>query len=332
MIFIFLWIAHVNAIEQQNERKEHDLLFKSVNALKMQHYALAKSNFLKLANNGNLFAFFYLGVIYEKGYDELVDYTKAFNSYNRVIKSAKLIEKLTQNKNYKDLISKTQNNLANLYWIGQGVTENKQKALELYNKAAKNGSINALLTLGVIYMEGTYVKKNTEKAKSFFETVASNNNAAGYYNLAVLYQSPSYLNHLKEVEYNLNKASELGNIIAKNDLAYIYAQKNKQLKKAEKLIKEALEKAPNNSLFLDTLGFIYFKQKKYDESKRIFELLLKNNPLNIEARGHYALLLKDMGDKIESQYQLSAIDAIKIRANKEKERNDPSRMGPASSK
>ena len=313
LVLIFLWIVCFNANGQTSDIDEANLLSKSVNAFKNRNYAFAKSNFSKLANNGNLFALFYLGVMYEKGYGGPIDYIKAFNIYNRLIKSASLRYLVTQNKLYKSLIANTQNNLANLYWRGLGVKENKQKALELYNKAVNNGSIDALLTLGVIYMDGKYVKKDTDKAESLFKTAADHNRAAGYYNLAVLYLSSSEPNDARKVEDNLKKAITLGCIIAENDLAYIYAKNNKQLQEAENLIKEALEKDPNNSLFIDTLGFVYFKQKKYAESKRIFEQLLKDHPLNIEAREHYALLLKDMGNTIESQYQLSVIKALKKR-------------------
>jgi tetratricopeptide (TPR) repeat protein len=48
-----------------------------------------------------------------------------------------------------------------------------------------------------------------------------------------------------------------------NSLGYIYAEEGISLDEAEKLIKKALEKEPENGSYIDSLGWVYFKKKDY---------------------------------------------------------------------
>jgi len=45
-----------------------------------------------------------------------------------------------------------------------------------------------------------------------------------------------------------------------NFLGYFYAERNQKLKEAETLVKKALKKEPDNAAFLDSLGWVYYKQ------------------------------------------------------------------------
>jgi len=51
-----------------------------------------------------------------------------------------------------------------------------------------------------------------------------------------------------------------------NYLGYTYADKNIKLKEAEELIKKALEIEPENPAYIDSLGWVFYRQKKYDEA------------------------------------------------------------------
>ena len=53
---------------------------------------------------------------------------------------------------------------------------------------------------------------------------------------------------------------------ALNYLGYTYAERGSNLDEAETLIKRALKFRPNDGFILDSLGWVYFKKKKYDEA------------------------------------------------------------------
>jgi tetratricopeptide (TPR) repeat protein len=48
-----------------------------------------------------------------------------------------------------------------------------------------------------------------------------------------------------------------------NSLAYTYAETGVNLNEAETMIKRSLEKEPENGAYLDTIGWVYYKEKKY---------------------------------------------------------------------
>jgi len=98
-----------------------------------------------------------------------------------------------------------------------------------------------------------------------------------------------------------------------NDLGYIWADHDMKLDEAEKLIKKALELdrkrrkanpelAPeedrDNGAYLDSLGWVYFKQKKYKEAK---EVLLKavedKNSQHIEIYDHLGDVNLELGER-----------------------------------
>lgn len=51
-----------------------------------------------------------------------------------------------------------------------------------------------------------------------------------------------------------------------NDLGYLYAEQGKDLEKAETMIRKALEDEPENSSYLDSLGWVLYKLDKIDEA------------------------------------------------------------------
>lgn len=60
------------------------------------------------------------------------------------------------------------------------------------------------------------------------------------------------------------------NLLIKNNYAMHLALAKMQLDKASNLINEVLLEAPENPVFLDTKGLIYFKQNKFDEAYSLF--------------------------------------------------------------
>ena len=62
--------------------------------------------------------------------------------------------------------------LGNLYYWGEEVDEDNEKALEYYNKAAAQGSVDAYCKLGDMYFSGYGVTANRDKSIYWFRLAA----------------------------------------------------------------------------------------------------------------------------------------------------------------
>jgi tetratricopeptide (TPR) repeat protein len=58
---------------------------------------------------------------------------------------------------------------------------------------------------------------------------------------------------------------------ANNDLGYLYADQGKNLPKAEKMIRQALKGEPDNVAYLDSMGWVLFKQGKLEEARTFLQ-------------------------------------------------------------
>jgi tetratricopeptide (TPR) repeat protein len=97
-----------------------------------------------------------------------------------------------------------------------------------------------------------------------------------------------------------------------NDLGYIWADHNMHLAKAEELIRKALEldkakrrkakvspaEDQDNGAYLDSLGWVLYKQKKYKEAKEALEAAVKDkNSQHIEIYDHLGDTLLALGER-----------------------------------
>lgn len=74
-----------------------------------------------------------------------------------------------------------------------------------------------------------------------------------------------------------------------NHLAYFWAVENRRLEEAETLVARALAQQPENGAFLDTLGWVYYRQGRYDEA-------LRQLALAIRSEGDDPAILDHLGD------------------------------------
>lgn len=136
------------------------------------------------------------------------------------------------------------------------------------------------------------------------------------YHLSNVYLEQNKLDKVTEVLEALI-AQDPKNPGYKNDLGYIWADHDMNLDKAEKLIREALEldrkerKAADPPLaaeddhdsgaYLDSLGWVLFKKKKYPEAKAaLLEAVKDKEGQNIEIYDHLGEVYKALGDKAEA--------------------------------
>jgi Flp pilus assembly protein TadD len=101
-----------------------------------------------------------------------------------------------------------------------------------------------------------------------------------------------------------------------NDLGYIWADHDKNLDQAERMIRKALEEdrkqrkenenlSPgedkDNAAYVDSLGWVLFKKKNYKEAKKyLLEAVKGDDPQHIEIMDHLADVHMALGEKAEA--------------------------------
>ena len=70
-----------------------------------------------------------------------------------------------------------------------------------------------------------------------------------------------------EAELETIFAKEPDDAGVNNDLGYLYADQGKNLEKAESMIRKAVAEDPENSAYLDSLGWVLFKRGKFQEAR-----------------------------------------------------------------
>ncbi len=113
-----------------------------------------------------------------------------------------------------------------------------------------------------------------------------------------------------------------------NNYAYYLSLRNENLEKAEKLSKKTNDLQPNNRNYMDTYGWILFKQKKYKEAEEWLRNASKIGPKNpniIEHYGDVLFKLNKVDEAIllwESAIQAGGSSELLLKKIKEKKLND----------
>jgi len=123
--------------------------------------------------------------------------------------------------------------------------------------------------------------------------------------------------------YNQNHKSA----IICNFLAYLWAEQSIELKKAEILVKEALKKEPENPIYLDTLAWVFYKQKQFVKAKRTILKAIKNEKILPDAvildhAGDIFMALQDRSFAIKYWKQALTIYSEEINFTTVKEKID----------
>jgi len=131
---------------------------------------------------------------------------------------------------------------------------------------------DALYYLALLQAEEKHYAEALSSAQQFeteaLDNTASSNllDAAFYYQYAALHERTG---RLKEAEKLFRKVIAMEPeqaAPAQNYIAYMWAEKGENLDMALSLIEKALETDPSNGAYLDTLGWIYYMQGRYEEA------------------------------------------------------------------
>ena len=97
-----------------------------------------------------------------------------------------------------------------------------------------------------------------------------------------------------------------------NYLGYMWAEQNLHLDEAEDMIKRALKIEPNNGAFLDSLGWLEFRQGKFEQALadllRAAKNMTQNDPVVFEHVGDTYLKLARVPQALEAWQKAMALD------------------------
>jgi len=129
---------------------------------------------------------------------------------------------------------------------------------------------------------------------------------------------------IKEFEAAVELDAEFPDAL--NSLGYLYAEESINLERAEELIKAALNFNPDNGAYIDSLGWVYFKQGRYEETIQQLEraVLLLSDPVIYEHLGD-AYLKRNSLKKARESWQKALELSLKknSRVKKKLEKHKP---------
>lgn len=97
--------------------------------------------------------------------------------------------------------------------------------------------------------------------------------------------------------YELALRYDSENDNAMNNYAYNLSVRGKNLERAKELALKAIEVAPENAAYLDTVGWVYFKLEDYDRARRFIKASIDTGEASAEVLEH----MGDVYDKLNNQ-------------------------------
>ena len=135
----------------------------------------------------------------------------------------------------------------------------------ILKKAPEDADFNRLV--GAMITRAERYPQAIEFYRNLLRQFPANNELAriAHSGLSVVYVNiDDFSNGEKELETLLKRIPD--DIGVFNDLGYLYADQGKKLDEAEQMIRRAVEEEPDNSAYLDSLGWVLFKRGKYEEA------------------------------------------------------------------
>lgn len=183
----------------------------------------------------------------------------------------------------------------------------KQKeALKILDKLAaqNNTSPDALITRGDLFrMHGQYEKAiaSYDKALARIEELSSTD-------WPVLFARGSCLERLgrwPEAQQDLEKALALkpDQPDVLNYLGYAQLERGQNLEQAEEMIARAVEARPNDAQIVDSMGWVLYKQGKYEEALEYMEKAVELLPSDPTVNDHLGDVYWRLGRRTEARFQ-----------------------------
>lgn len=97
--------------------------------------------------------------------------------------------------------------------------------------------------------------------------------------------------------YSIAVGIDSTDIMIMNNYAYSLAERGIALDRALKMVQKAIDKEPNNSSYLDTIGWVYFKLKNYEKAIYYIKRALEEDEGNSTLLDHLGDVYFKMGKK-----------------------------------
>jgi len=183
------------------------------------------------------------------------------------------------------------------YFMAQVYQINKErkKALEFYALSLKKAPHFFPSLYG---MAETYIiLGDLEKAYKYYKKALKTKKDSGILlKLGMLCEKIKEYGEAEKYYRELIK-QEPNLFVGYNQLAWLLVQTNKNLDEALKMALKANELLPNNSSILDTLGWIYFNQKKYKKALKYLKKSVETNSNNPYSLYHLGITYMVLGNK-----------------------------------
>lgn len=201
-------------------------------------------------------------------------------------------------------------NLGNVYLSTKDLVE----AEKIYRSAISldKNDISPRLNLGVVYFE----QGNFDQAREEWELLLKDDPD----NLRVLSVMGSAYLERKNMDDAIRIFKRMQPLVPDNGsiantLGYLLADSNKELPLAKELIEKALESdKPNRATYLDSLAWVHYQKKQYQEARKIQEKALKifrisHEPISSEVHLHMGKIYTKL--QLEEQARVAFQDAIR---------------------
>ena len=155
------------------------------------------------------------------------------------------------------------NILFHLLSANNQVKEGKQELLKAIDKFEDNRELT--LSLARLYV----AENDTSRARTSYLSLLQNDSSdiAVYNELGIMYdQAGSKESALEIYQQAYNRFPENHNLL--NNYAYLLSELNKDLELALELSLKAIQKAPETSSYLDTVGWIYYKLNNLKKAEK----------------------------------------------------------------
>lgn len=178
-------------------------------------------------------------------------------------------------------------------------------ALEAFNQSLRidPNLISAQLGLADTY----FLSKRMDAARQYYEKAAAEKVARSYA-MARLGQiceiQKDYEN--ARISYENALTANPDNVLAKNNLAWVYAEHGGNIDTALKLAEEAKEKAPEDPAITDTLGWIYVKKGSYEAAVANLKNSVAKNPNDPNGLYHLGTAYYKLGKTADAKRELQA--------------------------
>jgi tetratricopeptide (TPR) repeat protein len=143
------------------------------------------------------------------------------------------------------------------------------------------------MTLAYVYV----MIKNIKKAEYELTVLLNNGFESAQLYATMAYAAWSQNAFPRAIEwYEKALAVDANNLTALNGLGFVLADSGKDARRGIRYCKKAVEKAPDNPVYLDSLGWAYFMDSRISDAKKYLYKALSKMPNSPEIKTHISIV------------------------------------------